>query len=130
MRQWTVGLPTRGARRAAVGLALGAAGVVAGAACARRAARGEQTGPAPAAPVPVPARPAGPPPRVPLAVTADSVFWRTLHAGAYDQIPRAMTLLKAAYLQNPHDPRTTAHVGFLHAWAAAERARLASVPPT
>jgi hypothetical protein len=63
-------------------------------------------------------------------VTADTVFWRTLHAGAYDQIPRAMTLLKAAYLQNPRDPRTTAHVGFLHAWAGAERARLASVPPT
>jgi hypothetical protein len=58
------------------------------------------------------------------------VFWRTLHAGHYDSIPRAMFLLKAAYLQNPRDPRTTAHVGFLHAWAAAERARLASVPPT
>ena len=119
----------RSARWAAtVGLALGAVGVAAGAACAGRAGRGEQTAPAPAAPAR--ARPAGPPARVPLAVTADTVFWRTLHAGAYDQIPRAMTLLKAAYLQNPRDPRTTAHVGFLHAWAAAERARLASVPPT
>ena len=92
---------------------------------------------APGARVPqaVPARPPAEParggvPRAPLAETADTVFWRTLHAGQYDSIPRAMFLLKAAYLQNPRDPRTTAHVGFLHAWAAAERARLASVPPT
>lgn len=68
--------------------------------------------------------------RVPLADVADTVFWRTLHAGQYDSVPRAMFLLKAAYLQNPRDPRTTAHVGFLHAWLAAERARLPSVPPT
>jgi hypothetical protein len=62
---------------------------------------------------------------VPLAGTADTVFWRTLRAGAYDEIPRAMTLLKAAYLPNPRDPETAAHVGFLHAWRLAERARLA-----
>jgi hypothetical protein len=68
--------------------------------------------------------------RVPLAGVADTVFWRTLHAGQYDSVPRAMLLLKAAYLQNPRDPRTTAHIGFLHAWLAAERARLPSVPPT
>lgn len=132
--QWAEAIRVRGARWAVtVGLALGVAGVATAAACAGRAARGEhaaQAAHAPAAPAPVPAWPAGPPVRVPLAVTADSLFWRTLHAGAYDQIPRAMTLLKAAYLQNPRDPRTTAHVGFLHAWAAAERARLPSVPPT
>jgi hypothetical protein len=63
-------------------------------------------------------------------VTADTVFWRTLHAGHYDSIPHAMFLLKAAYLQNPRDARTAAHIGFLHAWTAAERARLTSVPPT
>jgi hypothetical protein len=103
--------------------ALGAAVLAAGAACAGRGGAGRPAAGVAATP---PASPA----RVPLAVTADTVFWRTLHAGAYDQIPRAMTLLKAAYLQNPRDPRTTAHVGFLHAWAAAERARLASVPPT
>jgi hypothetical protein len=67
--------------------------------------------------------------RVPLAVIADSLFWRTFHAGAYDQIPRAMRLLKAAYLQNPFDHRTAAHIGYLHAWQATERARLDSVPP-
>ena len=68
--------------------------------------------------------------RVPLADIADTLFWRILHAGQYDSIPRAMLLLKAAYLQNPRDARTTAHIGFLHAWSGTERARLASVPPT
>jgi hypothetical protein len=114
-------------------MALGAAAMTAGAACAGRPVRGEHdAAPTQALPAAVaaPAQLAAPPARVPLAVTADSVFWRTLHAGAYDQIPRAMTLLKAAYLQNPRDPRTTAHVGFLHAWKGAERARLAEVPPT
>ena len=68
--------------------------------------------------------------RVPLADVADTLFWRILHAGQYDSVPRAMLLLKAAYLQNPRDPRITAHIGFLHAWTGTERARLASVPPT
>jgi len=67
--------------------------------------------------------------RVPLAVTADSLFWRILHAGAYDSIPGALFLLKAAYLQNPADPVTAAHVGFLHAWRIAERARSSQVTP-
>jgi len=109
-------------RRRALAAAM-AAGTLAGAACAGRAGRtgGGEAGQA--------ARPA-PTARVPLAVTADTVFWRTLHAGHYDSIPRAMLLLKAAYLQNPRDARTTAHIGFLHAWVSAERARLASVPPT
>jgi hypothetical protein len=73
---------------------------------------------------------AGPAARAPLADVADTLFWRTLHAGQYDSIPRAKFLLQAAYLQNPRDPRTTAHLGFLHAWASAERARLTPVPPT
>ena len=104
-----------------------ATSVAAVAACAGRAGRVARE------PAREPAREAEPlarPARVPLAVTADTVFWRTLHAGAYHEIPRAMTLLKAAYLQNPRDPRTTAHIGFLHAWSSAERARLATVPPT
>jgi hypothetical protein len=71
-----------------------------------------------------------PAPRSPLAELADSTFWRTLHAGAYDSIPRAMTLLKAAYLQNPFDARIASHIGFLHAWRVTERARLPQVPPT
>ncbi len=72
----------------------------------------------------------GPVARVPLASIADTVFWRTLHAGHYDSIPPAMFLLSAAYLQNPRDPQITAHIGFLHAWSVAEGARIVKVPPT
>ena len=77
---------------------------------------------------------ASPPPaelasRAPLAELADSSFWRALHAGHYDSIPRVLTLLKAAYLQNPSDPRIAAHIGFTHAWRLAERARLAQASP-
>ena len=75
------------------------------------------------------ARPAGAT-RSPLAVAADSLFWRTLHAGAYDSIPRAMLAIKAAYLENPRDHVTAAHAGFLHAWRATERARLARLSPS
>jgi hypothetical protein len=56
---------------------------------------------------------------------ADALFWRTLHGGAYEQIPEALTALKAAYLANPNDAVTAAHVGWLHIWQLAERARLA-----
>ena len=68
-------------------------------------------------------------PRVPLADIADSLFWRTLHTGEYDSIPRALVTMKAAYLQNPTDARTAAHVAFLHAWRIAERSRLSRPSP-
>jgi hypothetical protein len=68
-------------------------------------------------------------PRVPFANTADSLFWRTLHSGQYDSIPQALLAMKAAYLQNPTDARTAAHVAFLHAWRIAERSRLTRVSP-
>jgi hypothetical protein len=64
-----------------------------------------------------------------LAVAADTLFWRTLHAGAYDSIARVMVMLKAAYLQNPSDAETAAHIGMLHAWHIAERSRLAEQSP-
>ncbi|MDB4913851.1 MAG: uncharacterized protein JWM95_1495 [Gemmatimonadetes bacterium] len=67
--------------------------------------------------------------RIPAAILADSLFWRTLHAGAYDSIPRAMVAMKAAYLQDPADAQTAAHVAFLHAWRIAERARLQRTSP-
>ena len=120
---WTRTRQTRDARWMAVAwLMLGAAGVAAGAACGGRTTRAEPSARGPAKPASTV--------RVPLAVTADTLFWRTLHAGAYHDIPRAMTLLKAAYLQDPRDARTAAHIAFLHAWTSAERGRLASVPPT
>jgi hypothetical protein len=67
--------------------------------------------------------------RSPLAELADSTFWRALHGGGYDSIPRVLTLLKAAYLQDPGDARLAAHIGFTHAWRLVERARLAQLPP-
>jgi hypothetical protein len=60
------------------------------------------------------------------AVAADELFWRTLHGGAYEQIPQALTALKAAYLANPSDAVTASHIGWMHIWRLAERARLAS----
>ena len=63
------------------------------------------------------------------AVEADTLFWTTLHGGAYDQIPAALTTLKAAYLQTPNDAVTAAHIGWLHIWRLAERARQAAARP-
>ena len=66
--------------------------------------------------------------RTPAAEQADTLFWSRLHAGAYDQIPQSLTALKAAYLVNPNDPVTAAHIGFMHIWRLAERARIPSGP--
>ena len=44
-------------------------------------------------------------------------------------IPEVLIPLKAAYLQNPSDPVTAAHVGWMHIWRLAERARLDGAPP-
>ena len=38
--------------------------------------------------------------------------------------------MKGAYLQAPDDPTTAAHVGFLHVWRIAERARLSAMAPS
>jgi hypothetical protein len=40
-----------------------------------------------------------------------------------------MTWLKAAYLENPHDAKVAAHIGFLHIWRLSERRRLETIPP-
>src|SRR5262245_4223168 len=66
--------------------------------------------------------------RTPEAQRADELFWATLHGGRYDEIPRALTAEKAAYLANPNDAVTAAHVGWLHIWRLAERARVAPAP--
>jgi hypothetical protein len=67
--------------------------------------------------------------RTPLALQADSLFWQTLHSGQYQNIPEVLTPLKAAYLQNPSDAVTAAHVGWMHIWRLAERARRDGAPP-
>jgi hypothetical protein len=62
-------------------------------------------------------------------VRADGVFWRTLHGGAYAEIPAALRILKTAYLENPNDPVTAAHIAWMHTWRLAERARMDGMPP-
>lgn len=68
--------------------------------------------------------------RTDTAQRADALFWRTFHGGDYDGIPRALEAVKGAYLQSPTDPVSAAHVGFLHVWRIAERARLDAVGPS
>jgi hypothetical protein len=68
--------------------------------------------------------------RTEVAERADTLFWKTFHDGDYDGIPRALEAVKGAYLQAPDDPTTAAHVGFLHVWRIAERARLSSMAPS
>jgi hypothetical protein len=67
--------------------------------------------------------------RTEAAERADTLFWMTLHAGDYEGIPRAISALTAAYLADPRDPVTAAHLGWLHIWRLVERARLDPVPP-
>src|SRR5690349_21047081 len=64
-----------------------------------------------------------------LAQQAQQQFWVTLHSGDYNAIPRVEKLLTAAYIENPHDPSLAAHLGFLHIWRLAERARLSQLDP-
>src|SRR5947209_4117749 len=70
------------------------------------------------------------PDRSPAAKQADGLFWATLHGGRYDQIGPALDKLEGAYLEHPDDPRTAAHIGFLHIWRVSERARHDDIPPT
>ena len=65
--------------------------------------------------------------RTDTAERADALFWKTFHNGDYEGIPRALEAMKGAYLQAPDDPVSAAHVGFLHVWRIAERARLPAV---
>jgi hypothetical protein len=62
--------------------------------------------------------------RTPQAERADELFWRVLHTGAYERILEALSALTAAYVADPNDPVTAAHVGFLHIWRLSERRRL------
>ena len=68
--------------------------------------------------------------RTAAALKADEMFWATLHGGAYEQIPQALEAQTAAYLANPTDAVSAAHVGWLHIWRVSERARLSAIPAT
>jgi hypothetical protein len=68
--------------------------------------------------------------RTDAALAADAFFWKTLHDGQYENIPDAQAFLTRAYLADPTDSVTAAHIGFLHIWQLSERTRLHPVPPT
>ncbi|WP_114240374.1 hypothetical protein [Dyella sp. C9] len=69
-------------------------------------------------------------PRQPAAVQADQLFLDTFHRGDYAHLQQALEAETAAYLRNPQDAQTAAHVGWLHMWRAAERNRLEHTPPS
>jgi hypothetical protein len=68
------------------------------------------------------------PSRSAAATAADSLFWQTLHDGAYQQLPRTIAVLTRAYVAAPTDAVTASHVGWLHIWRMAEASRLDSAP--
>src|SRR6266849_3701630 len=56
--------------------------------------------------------------------SANAKFWDAFHGGRYEELPGVIEALTAAYLENPRDVETTAHIGFSHTWFYSERARL------
>ncbi|MEB0229424.1 hypothetical protein [Undibacterium sp. 10I3] len=68
--------------------------------------------------------------RLPSAENADALFWKILHNGDYAEIEGALNTLTAAYIDNPSDATTAAHIGWLHIWRLSERSRLDKVPPS
>jgi hypothetical protein len=69
-------------------------------------------------------------PRQPFAAQADQQFLETFHRGDYTHIQTALEAETAAYLRNPMDAQTAAHLGWLHMWRVAEHNRLEHAPPT
>jgi hypothetical protein len=62
------------------------------------------------------------------AIAADSLFWQTLHGGAYHRVPHAIEVLTRAYVATPGDAVTASHIGWLHIWRMAEASRFDSAP--
>lgn len=67
--------------------------------------------------------------RTAASTEADALFWDRFHAGDYQAIPAVLTALEAAYLENPNDTLTAAHIGWLHIWRLSESARLTPLLP-
>jgi hypothetical protein len=55
---------------------------------------------------------------------ANEKFWDAFHSGRYDQLPQVLEALTAAYIENPRDAETAAHIGFSHVWRLSEQAHL------
>ena len=58
------------------------------------------------------------------AKDANAKFWDALHGGHYERLPQVLEALTAAYIENPRDAETAAHIGFSHIWSLSEQARL------
>jgi uncharacterized membrane protein len=58
------------------------------------------------------------------AKQANARFWDALHGGRYEELPQVLETLTAAYVENPNDAQTAAHIGFSHVWLLSEHARL------
>jgi hypothetical protein len=68
--------------------------------------------------------------RTATAEKADDLFWQTFHAGEYEKIPAVLNALQDAFVENPGDAVTAAHIGWAHVWRLAERARQDAVSAT
>ena len=64
------------------------------------------------------------------AKSANAKFWDALHGGRYEELPGVLDALTGAYLENPRDAETAAHIGFSHIWFVSERVRLEQQSPT
>jgi hypothetical protein len=65
-----------------------------------------------------------------FARRAQSFFRESLASGRYENLPEALRLLTAAYLQNPRDPSVSFLLGMAHLWRVAERFRESKQDPT
>ena len=84
-----------------------------------------------------PTQPADAPPvkrasttRTPAALGASALMWAALAQGDYTAIDRVLTALHGAYLQDPADATTAAHIGFVQMWRVAESARNGKPDPS
>ncbi len=78
----------------------------------------------------VPSRSEAAGPRTPAAIQAEGFFWAVFNGGAYEQIPDILNAMTGAYLGDPTDATTAAHIGWTHLWKLTEQLRMAQIPPT
>jgi len=60
----------------------------------------------------------------PLSKVANQYFWTNLHKGKYDSLTTVISILNAAYLENPGNLKIIDHLGFANIWRYAESQRL------
>ncbi|MEN8261531.1 MAG: hypothetical protein ABFS02_13300, partial [Pseudomonadota bacterium] len=68
--------------------------------------------------------------RTPAAIAADEFFWEVFNGGDYDSIPAILEAMTAAYLGDPTDAITAAHIGWTYLWRSTEQLRMEVIPPT